>query len=68
VYFGLLEETVSHNFRERKVYICTKIRVNMVKGWNITVKMKIIKDFIKGIGKKLVEKEHREIKKKKERM
>ena len=56
VYFGLLEESASQNFKERKTYICTKIRVNTMKGWNMTVKMKIIKDFIKGIDKKLVEK------------
>jgi len=49
-YFGLLEETASQNFKERKTYIYTKIRVNM-KGWNMIVKMKIIKDFIKGIDK-----------------
>jgi len=55
-YFGLLEESASQNFKERKAYICTKIRVNMMKGWNMTVKMKIIKDFIKGIDNKLVEK------------
>jgi len=64
-YFDLLEETASQNFNERKGYICTKIRVNTMKGWNMTVKMKIIKDFIKGIDKKFVEKERRKIKKKK---
>ena len=41
VYFDLLEETVSQNFKERKTYIYTKIRVNTMKGWNMTVKMKI---------------------------
>jgi len=37
-----------------------------MKGWNMTVKMKIIKDFIKGINKvrSWLKKERREIKKK----
>ena len=65
VYFGLLEESASQNFKERKTYICTKIRVDMMKGWNMTVKMKIIKNFIKGIDKKLFEKERRGFQKKK---
>jgi len=38
-YFGLLEETASQNFKERKAYICIKIRVNTMKGWNMTVKV-----------------------------
>jgi len=64
VYFGLLEESASQNFKEKKT--CTKIRVNAMKGWNMTVKMKIIKDFIKGINKvrSWLKKERREIKKK----
>ena len=61
VYFGLLKESASQNFKERKTYICTKIRVDMMKGWNMTVKMKIIKDFIKGIDKKLFEKRKKRI-------
>ena len=32
-----------------------------MKGWNMTVKMKIIKDFIKGIDKKLFEKRKKRI-------
>jgi len=67
VYFGLLEESASQNFKERKTYICTKIRVNNIKGWNITVKMKIIEDFIKGIDKKLFEKKEEDLKKKKKK-
>ena len=61
VYFGLLEESASQNFKERKTYICTKIRVDLMKGWNVTVKMKIIKNFIKGIDKKLFEKRKKRI-------
>jgi len=60
VYFGRLEEIASHNFKERKTYICTKIRVDM-KGWNMTVNMKIIKNFIKVIDKKLFEKRKKRI-------
>jgi len=44
---------VPPKIKERIRYICTKIRVNTMKGWNMTVKMKIIKDFIKGIDKKV---------------
>ena len=61
VYFGLLKESASQNFKERKTYICTKIRVDMMKGWNMTVKMEIIKNFIKGIDKKLFEKRKKRI-------
>jgi len=50
-------------FSRRKTYTCRKIRVNTMKGWNMIVKMKIIKDFIKGIDK-LLKQERREIKKK----
>jgi len=60
VYFGLLEESASQNFKERK-HICTKIRVDMMKGWNMIVKMKIIKNFIKGIDKKMFEKRKKRI-------
>jgi len=56
------------NFKERKTYICIKIRVDMMKGWNMTVKVKIIKNFIKGIDKKLFEKRKKRLKKKRERM
>ena len=51
VYFSLLEETTFQNFKERKTYIYTKIRVNTMKGWNMTVKMKIQKDSKKGMYK-----------------
>ena len=61
VYFGLLKESPSQNFKERKTYICTKIRVDMMKGWNMTVKMEIIKNSIKGIDKKMFEKRKKRI-------
>jgi len=69
-YFGLLEGSASQNFKERKTYICTKIGVNMMKGWNMIVRMKIIKDFIKGIDKirSWLKKERTGFKKKGERM
>ena len=44
VYFGLVEETASQNFKERKTYVY-KIMVNKMKGWNMTVKTKIFKKF-----------------------
>ena len=44
VYFGLLQETVSQNFKERKSYkYIQKRSLNTMKGYNMTVKMKIKK-------------------------
>ena len=40
VYFGLLEENAPQDFKEGKTYIHTKIRLNTMRGWNMTVKMK----------------------------
>jgi len=55
--------------KEKLIYV-QKIRVNTMKGWNMTLKVKIIKDFVKGIDKirSWLKKERRGFFKKRERM